>query len=78
MSIVTVHNAKTHLSDLLRRVEEGEEIIIARGRKPVARLIPHASGKAPGKPGFGMLKGRGWADDALLEPLDEGELARWS
>jgi prevent-host-death family protein len=37
---VSVHEAKTHLSRLLRRVESGEEIVIARGGKPVARLVP--------------------------------------
>jgi prevent-host-death family protein len=39
---VTVHEAKTHLSRLLRRVEAGEEIIIVRGTVPVARLVPSA------------------------------------
>lgn len=38
MSTVTVHEAKTNLSELLRRVEAGEEIVIARGSKPVAVL----------------------------------------
>ncbi len=38
MATVTVHEAKTQLSDLLRRVEAGEEIIIARGDKPVVVL----------------------------------------
>ena len=37
---VNVHEAKTHLSRLLRRVERGEEIVIARAGRPVARLIP--------------------------------------
>lgn len=37
---VSVHEAKTHLSRLLRRVAGGEEIIIARAGKPVARLVP--------------------------------------
>lgn len=40
MATITVHDAKTHLSALLRRVEAGEEIVIARGREPVARLVP--------------------------------------
>jgi prevent-host-death family protein len=38
MTTVTVHEAKTKLSELLRRVEAGEEIVIARGDKPVAVL----------------------------------------
>jgi prevent-host-death family protein len=37
---VNVHEAKTHLSRLLRRVAEGEEIIISRNGRPVARLVP--------------------------------------
>jgi prevent-host-death family protein len=40
MKKVNVHEAKANLSDLLRRVEAGEEIIIARSGKPVARLVP--------------------------------------
>jgi prevent-host-death family protein len=40
MAQVSVHEAKTHLSALLARVEGGEEIVIARGGKPVARLVP--------------------------------------
>jgi len=40
MTSVTVHEAKTHLSRLLLRVQAGEEIVIARGREPVARLVP--------------------------------------
>lgn len=37
---VNVHEAKTRLSDLLARAEAGEEILIARANKPVARLVP--------------------------------------
>ncbi len=38
--MVNVHEAKTHLSRLLDRVSQGEEIIIARAGKPAARLVP--------------------------------------
>jgi prevent-host-death family protein len=38
---VNVHQAKTHLSRLLNAVENGEEIVIARNGRPVARLVPH-------------------------------------
>ena len=37
---VTVHEAKTHLSRLLRRVAAGEEIVIAKAGTPIARLVP--------------------------------------
>ena len=40
MQIVTVHEAKTHMSKLLARVEAGEEIVIARGRDEIAKLVP--------------------------------------
>lgn len=40
MTSVGIHQAKTHLSELLRRVATGEEIVIMRGREPVARLVP--------------------------------------
>lgn len=42
MAQVGIHEAKTHLSRLLRRVATGEEIVIARGGEPVARLVPLA------------------------------------
>ena len=40
MTEVSVHEAKTHLSRLLRRVALGEEIVISRGGEPIARLVP--------------------------------------
>jgi prevent-host-death family protein len=40
MTKVTVREAKTHLGRLLRRVSAGEEIVIARAGKPIARLVP--------------------------------------
>ena len=41
MSTVNIHDAKTHLSQLLTRVDTGEKITIARAGKPVADLVPH-------------------------------------
>jgi len=41
MKTVTVHEAKTHLSRLLREVETGETLIVARGGTPVAQLVPY-------------------------------------
>lgn len=40
MQTVTIHEAKTHLSRLLARVEAGEEVIIARGTQEIAKLVP--------------------------------------
>ena len=47
MTEIGVHQAKTHFSELLRRVAAGEEIIIAKGGKPVARLVPVKEPKIP-------------------------------
>ena len=54
MTIINVHEAKTHLSRVLERVTQGEEIILARNGKPIARLVPIAEERR--KPG--RLKGR--------------------
>jgi prevent-host-death family protein len=54
MDTVNVHQAKTHLSRLLERVEAGEEIVLARNGKAVARLVP--VGRAARRPG--SMKGR--------------------
>ena len=45
MGAVNVHEAKTHLSRLLARVAEGEEIVIAKAGRPVARLVPAKDGR---------------------------------
>jgi prevent-host-death family protein len=52
---VTVSEAKTHLSRLLRQVEEGEEVVITRGGKPVARLVRV---EPEGKRQFGQDRGK--------------------
>ena len=54
--IVNVHAAKTNLSRLLERAEAGEEIVIARAGKPVAKLVPYVV-ERPQRV-FGRLKGR--------------------
>ena len=64
--IVNVHEAKTHLSELLRLVEAGEEIVIARAGKPVARLGP-VSGRRESI--IGALEGRISISDDFDEPM---------
>ena len=56
-----MHEAKTHLSRLLARVEAGEEIVLARSGRPVARLVPVAGDAAPRVPG-------GWEGQVWLAP----------
>jgi prevent-host-death family protein len=53
--VVNVHEAKTNLSQLLARVEAGEEVTIARAGKPVARLVPIVQPKL--RDFFGCMKG---------------------
>jgi|SRR4029077_10468388 prevent-host-death family protein len=72
--IVPVHAAKTHLSRLLARVEAGEVITIARGRTPVAKLVPIAP---KGKREFGAMRGKIAVGPEFFEPLPEDELDRW-
>src|SRR5258706_8399094 len=48
---VNIHEAKTHLSRLLERVEAGEELVIARAGRPVARLVPFRQRTTPREPG---------------------------
>ena len=77
MVMVNVHEAKTHLSRLLARVEAGEEVTIARNGKPVARLVRYTE---RGKRQFGSMKGnKEWEklSDLVLQPLPPEELALW-
>lgn len=73
MTKVTVHAAKTNLSKLLAKVEAGDEVIICRGHKEVARLVPASSGTASErKPG--RFKGQFTVDDRFFEPLPKAYL----
>ncbi len=74
MAMVNVHEAKTNLSRLLAQVEAGEDVVIARNGKPVARLVGY---ERKGKRGFGSWKGRITLDDSFFDPLPEEELALW-
>jgi prevent-host-death family protein len=75
MSTVTVRDAKANLSKLLARVEAGEEIIIVRGKTPIARLTPiHAP---PAKRRFGAVKGVASVAPEFSEPMTDAELAEW-
>lgn len=72
---VGVHEAKTTLSRLLARVEAGEEIVIARGGVPVARLVPVARDVPQRQPGSWAGRVRIGAD--FDDPLPPAELAAW-
>jgi len=75
-TIVNVQEAKARLSELLKRAQSGEVILLARAGTPVARLQPLEERRRdfsePLRPGFADFD-----DSALFEPMTEDELAAW-
>ena len=74
-STVSVHEAKTHLSRLIERVLSGEEVIIARNKEPVVRLVREAP--VAKRPLLGAFKGQFEIDDSVFVPLSNEELRDW-
>ena len=75
METITIYAAKTNLSQLLARVEAGEEIILARGKQPIAKLAPF---KPPTtKRRFGALRAIVRVGPEFFEPLPDQELQDW-
>jgi prevent-host-death family protein len=64
-----IHEAKRYLSRLVARVEGGEELILARAGKPVARLVPYRRQRAPRD--LGIWKGKIWIAPNFDDPLPE-------
>ena len=58
---VNIHEAKTHLSRLVERVEAGEEITLARAGRPVAKLVPYRVRREPRRPGI-------WRGQVVIGP----------
>ena len=74
MQTFTIHAAKTNLSKLIDAALSGEEVVIAKGSRPVVRLVAIPQGKFK----IGILKGKGLGSGPnVLEPLEESELAQW-
>jgi prevent-host-death family protein len=72
METVTIHKAKTELSRLIEKACRGEEIVIARGKTPVVRLVAIEDKRGQRKPG--ILKGKiSYTADAF-DPLTDQEL----
>lgn len=69
-----MHVAKTTLSKLVAAAEAGEEVVILRGRTPVARLV--SIGAAPAR-SFGALAGSVQVTPAFFDPLPASELDAW-
>ena len=69
---VNIHEAKTHLSRLLNELEAGDEIILAKMGRPVAKIV---SLKEPAKRRLGFIDGK--VTEAFFEPLPDQELWAW-
>ena len=69
MSVVNIHEAKTHLSRQIERVSSGEEIVIAKAGRPVAKLVAYDEEAAPRK--LGGWEGRVWIADDFDELPEE-------
>lgn len=71
----SMHAAKTHLSRLVARACAGEDVVIARGKTPVVKLV--RADAEPPKRAFGAMRGRAKVGRAFFEPLPAEELAAW-
>jgi prevent-host-death family protein len=80
MTTYTVHEAKTHLSKLIERAERGEEVIIARGDKPVVRMtsVEKPERKKGRRPGAYKDELPEFPDSFFFDPLPEDELRLWN
>lgn len=78
MPTINIHEAETHLSRYLEAVENGEEFLIVRGCKPIARLVPVESSMKRPRPKVGDITGPPFiVPDSAFAPLTEEELKEW-
>jgi prevent-host-death family protein len=75
MKMFSIHEAKTNLSRLIEKACEGEEIVIARGSRPVVRLAPMVDAKSRRQPG--ELRGKLHVGPDFFKPITERELREW-
>jgi len=73
--IVTIHAAKTNLSRLIEHARAGDEVVIARGKTPVVKLVPVEAPRQRRK--FGAMRGKAATTRAFFAPLPPDELAAW-
>jgi prevent-host-death family protein len=69
--VVNIHEAKTHFSKLIERVRAGEEIVIAKAGRPVAKLVPIEP--KPRRRPLGLDKGKIWMSPDFDAPMPELE-----
>jgi prevent-host-death family protein len=75
MKIVTMHDAKTNLSRIVEEARAGADIVIARGKQPLVRLVP--IDQPPVKRQFGAMRGQFKVPSSFFDPLPEEELQAW-
>ena len=75
MKTHTIHEAKTNLSKLIQKARDGEEVIIAKGKEPVAKIVALHVAERPRKPG--RFKGKIWWTEDAFDPLTGEELRDW-
>ncbi len=73
--VVKIHAAKTNLSRLIAQARAGDEVVIARGKTPVVRLVPVEAAKPRRK--FGAMKGKARTTRAFSAPLPAEEVDAW-
>ena len=71
----TVHEAKTNLSRLIKEACRGTDVVIARGKHPVVKLVALADSRRKRVPG--RLKGKIRIGRAFFKPMSKAELAKW-
>jgi prevent-host-death family protein len=76
MRVVATNEAKTHLSSLLQEVSQGETVVISRGRKPLAKLVPYDFPVNRPKAGEMLDEPFPVAEEAL-QAMSEEELRNW-
>ena len=77
MKTATIHQAKTHLSRLIREASNGEDVVILNGQKPVARLVPYTRRRAK-RPRVGAAtSAKFWLAPNAFDPLTDEELKEW-
>jgi prevent-host-death family protein len=72
----TVHQAKTHFSRLLKEAEAGQEVIVMRGTKPVAKLVPIET-PAPKSPRLGGFEFLPPLDPSVFDPLTDEQMIEY-
>lgn len=78
MITIATHEAKTHLSRYLDRVQQGESIVITRGRRPMAKLVPYSSSEPAEIPKVGQTMDSPMKlPPSAFEALSPEELGEW-